>query len=433
MPFKDRAAGREWSKKYREQHKESIAIKKKAEYLRDKEKILKKQKLKNKHVGMSKSEIIKMLWSDPIYRDNMTLKHIGKKHSDEHKRKIGLKAIGNKYSLGYKRSIESIEQGIKTRKEKGFVGYWKGKKRGILLPLSDEVRKKMSDERKGVKNSNWKGGISPKNRIIRNGLAFRIWREGVFLRDNWICQKCTLRGGKLHPHHILNFADRIDLRFVIDNGITLCVKCHKKFHNKYGQRNNTKEQLNEFLLPSISILLPHLHRQNGLEKCLHSIKNLNYPQKLIEVIVLDGDDSVPLKIKKGVEQSKGEWVVFAANDMVFHSECIINALKCKKRLVSFNEGELLPDNGNICTHFMIKRDLIPLIGGEIFCTRMNHVGVDNLLWAKCEKLGEAHYCKEAKITHHHFSKGAPFDSVYEKGWKNVEQDRQILKEELAKL
>ena len=74
----------------------------------------------------------------------------------------------------------------------------------------------------------------------------RLWREAVFARDNWTCQKCQIKGGKLHPHHVRNFSEIIELRTSIENGITFCEKCHKIFHKIYGVRNNTLEQVKEF-------------------------------------------------------------------------------------------------------------------------------------------------------------------------------------------
>ena len=63
---------------------------------------------------------------------------------------------------------------------------------------------------------------------------------------------------------------------------------------------------------------------------------------------------------------------------------------------------------------------------------MNHAGVDNLLWARASKLGQASWCEGAKINHKHFSKGYPMDSTYLKGWSNVHKDREKLKEILLK-
>ncbi len=97
------------------------------------------------------------------------------------------------------------------------------------------TRKKISESKKGAKSHFWKGGVSVINKRIRAGLDFRLWREAVFARDNWTCQTCKVRGGELHPHHIKRFSDYPELRFAIDNGQTLCAKCHYKTDN-YGRK-----------------------------------------------------------------------------------------------------------------------------------------------------------------------------------------------------
>lgn len=166
--------------------------------------------------------------------------HIGKKLPEEQKRKISETRLKRKERLGYLNSPETrkkISEALKGKPHPKRGGY----KHTI------EARRKMSEDRKGEKSYLWQGGITPINAEIRNGIEFRLWREAVFARDNWTCQKCEVRGIKLHPHHILNFAQYPELRFAIDNGITLCGDCHREFHRIYGVKNNTKEQLEEFL------------------------------------------------------------------------------------------------------------------------------------------------------------------------------------------
>ena len=96
-------------------------------------------------------------------------------------------------------------------------------------------------------SSQWKGGVTSYNKRMRNSSFFRYWREAVFERDNFVCQKCGRKGGNLHPHHILSFSKYIRKRFELSNGITLCENCHKKFHSIYGRHKFTKQNLYSFL------------------------------------------------------------------------------------------------------------------------------------------------------------------------------------------
>ena len=141
----------------------------------------------------------------------------------------------------------------------GHIGFWNKKHRsnetkekisinGKGRIVSNKTRKKISKAQKGEKGNNWKGGISPRNKRIRLSIEFRLWREAVFTRDNYTCQKTGIKGGYLHPHHIKNFAEYPELRFAIDNGITFSKEAHDEFHKKYGMRHNNEKQLADYLL-----------------------------------------------------------------------------------------------------------------------------------------------------------------------------------------
>ena len=117
---------------------------------------------------------------------------------------------------------------------------------GKRWKMTEAQRKNLSNSHKGERSHFWKGGITSENLLIRESIDIKIWRESIFKRDNWTCQKCGMKRN-LCAHHIQNFSDFIELRTSISNGITICREDHEEFHKKYGKKNNTKEQLEEFL------------------------------------------------------------------------------------------------------------------------------------------------------------------------------------------
>ena len=91
----------------------------------------------------------------------------------------------------------------------------------------------------GENHYNWKGGYSQAYRERRNG-QYKTWRTEVFQRDDYTCKGCGQKGGYLTAHHIKSFARYPDLRYDIDNGITLCEPCHSATDNYKGRgiKNN---------------------------------------------------------------------------------------------------------------------------------------------------------------------------------------------------
>jgi 5-methylcytosine-specific restriction endonuclease McrA len=103
---------------------------------------------------------------------------------------------------------------------------------------------------RGDRTKRWNPNLE--SEIRENGRTinpkYYEWRLNVFNRDRFQCQKCgDNKGGNLVAHHIFNFHSHKELRTDINNGITLCEKCHIVFHKIYGNKNNNKKQINEFL------------------------------------------------------------------------------------------------------------------------------------------------------------------------------------------
>ena len=99
----------------------------------------------------------------------------------------------------------------------------------------------------GLEHWNYNSTLTDEEREQKRDLQKNDeWRNAVYKRDNYTCQICKQKGKKLNAHHLNGYNWDISERFSVDNGITLCVNCHKSFHKAYGYKNNTIEQYKEF-------------------------------------------------------------------------------------------------------------------------------------------------------------------------------------------
>lgn len=88
---------------------------------------------------------------------------------------------------------------------------------------------------KGTLSHFWKGGKTEISKIRRTNADYRNWRNEVFSRDNFTCQHCGARARDIEAHHIKEQSKYPELIYDINNGITLCHKCHKLTDN-YGPK-----------------------------------------------------------------------------------------------------------------------------------------------------------------------------------------------------
>lgn len=132
--------------------------------------------------------------------------------------------IAKEKKYGYWMVGKKQTQESNSKHSKSLLGHHRGG-----WKLSEQTRIRMRDSAlRGEQSRFWRGGICPKNAKIRSSFEYKTWRRAVFDRDNYTCQKCGERGGRLHADHIRPFAMYPELRFDINNGRTLCVDCHKK-------------------------------------------------------------------------------------------------------------------------------------------------------------------------------------------------------------
>jgi len=142
--------------------------------------------------------------------------------SEECKKKIGLANMG-KHS--------SPETGIKISRAKMGHSVSAATRQKISvahqgIPNSAEQNRKIGDAHRGERHYNWKGGPTNERDRIEVTPEYRAWRMAVFSRDDYTCQYCFGRGGKLDAHHVNSFRKYPELRIEINNGLTLCHACH---------------------------------------------------------------------------------------------------------------------------------------------------------------------------------------------------------------
>ena len=106
---------------------------------------------------------------------------------------------------------------------------------------------KMSEFMKGRKHRYVKDRSKLTVRESRKSQTYNDWRKSVLNRDKWKCQMHNENcGGILEVHHILNFKEYPELRYDINNGITLC-------HSHHPRGREKEKRLESFFKKLVSV------------------------------------------------------------------------------------------------------------------------------------------------------------------------------------
>jgi hypothetical protein len=171
------------------------------------------------------------LGSNPAH----SLRLKGRALSEEHKQNISKGMLGKECAEDKKLKISLANKGKKRtveEREKMSISH-KG------IPLSKEHRERISVANVGRKGTSLIGESHPRwitdrTLLVKNEKKhldgrYREWMKAVKNRDGWKCRIADHNcNGRLEAHHILRWSKHPELRYEVNNGISLCAFHHPR-------------------------------------------------------------------------------------------------------------------------------------------------------------------------------------------------------------
>ncbi len=138
--------------------------------------------------------------------------------------------------MSFKKGYIPWNKGKSIKESHPNMGFQKGNN------FADNQRTKFNQFKKGEHSSiktQFKKGYIPwnyiedrtkvKNRDHHFTTEYISWRKSVFERDGYQCRISEEKCGKyVEAHHIYSWKDYVELRYKINNGITLCRAHHPR-------------------------------------------------------------------------------------------------------------------------------------------------------------------------------------------------------------
>ncbi len=152
--------------------------------------------------------------------------------------------IGLKNSKGGKPHCSTCGKLLSTYTSKTCIKH--------MPPMSDSTREKFRQAQlkrvsEGRHNMYLQDRSLLKKKEQRNDVAYQDWRRQVWLRDGFKCKianpDCK---GRIEAHHILSWRDYVELRYEVNNGITLC-------HAHHPRKRAEEKRLSPYFMELVSV------------------------------------------------------------------------------------------------------------------------------------------------------------------------------------
>ncbi len=150
--------------------------------------------------------------------------------------------------LGKPSKRKGIKCSEETKKKMSLSKMGKSINKGRVF--SEETRQKMSEAQRGSKSHRWiknRDELKKLERTLANDSASNVWRKDIYKRDGWKCRiqnnECD---GRIEAHHILSWRNHPELRYNLNNGITLC-----KFH--HPRKHEEEERLSPYFQKMVEL------------------------------------------------------------------------------------------------------------------------------------------------------------------------------------
>lgn len=144
------------------------------------------------------------------------------RHSPSHPRIYCSKACADHSSAGRQVRRARVKVAWETPEKRQHMMY------GIQRRSDSPTWRNAPHFQRGALHPRYRG--NRKARQEASQYEYKVWRRDVLRKDNFTCQVCHVRGGRLTAHHIQAWAEHPALRFDVDNGMAVCEPCHLKLH-----------------------------------------------------------------------------------------------------------------------------------------------------------------------------------------------------------